>query len=381
MNKAEYLISANPTNGTVKLMYDKNYVYCYSLEDEKIWELEIKNVKSIKVLYKDNYTLKSYIEIVSNDNRYIVSENGKILNKISEEFGDKSYFKSYSILPKCYEKESENGIYDLTIKMKNIECAINCQIYDQFNNCIINKGVGIVSIKYLVDQKKIMLFSRHNVELDVKVEKVYKCNTIHILGDSTVANYDELPNFGWGQLLSSYVSKEYLVNNLACKGRSLKSCIYENIDEELLKKIKVNDVCLIQFGHNDQKFGSFGSSPEEFENLLYELCKKLLKKQINLVLVSPIERRNIVQDKFVQTLAKYEEAYTKVAKKLDLKLINLTKYTFDLYSRLGAEESKKLFVRFDEVQVYDNTHLNFIGADIIAKYVSKELLTLKKKKA
>ena len=84
--------------------------------------------------------------------------------------------------------------------------------------------------------------------------------TLYIAGDSTVtdqsADYPYLPGSsycGWGQMLSAYLGAHVAVSNHAHSGLTTESFRSEGHDAILYERIKAGDICLIQFGHNDQK--------------------------------------------------------------------------------------------------------------------------------
>src|SRR5262249_36687664 len=75
--------------------------------------------------------------------------------------------------------------------------------------------------------------------------------TIFIAGDSTAAN--GIPDaIGWGKHLGSFFDPTKIkVVNQARGGRSSRTFITEGHWSRLLADVKVGDIVLIQFGHND----------------------------------------------------------------------------------------------------------------------------------
>ncbi len=81
--------------------------------------------------------------------------------------------------------------------------------------------------------------------------------TLFLAGDSTVTDQpaDGYPYTGWGQMLPQYLKADAAVANYALSGRSSKSFIREGHLDAIWSKIKPYDYLLIQFAHNDQKYG------------------------------------------------------------------------------------------------------------------------------
>ncbi len=81
--------------------------------------------------------------------------------------------------------------------------------------------------------------------------------TVHTIGDSTMANYDENTTVtrGWAQYLDQYVV-DMLVNNRAKSGSSTRS-FYEGAQywPSVKKQMKPGDIVVISFAHNDEKCG------------------------------------------------------------------------------------------------------------------------------
>ena len=73
-----------------------------------------------------------------------------------------------------------------------------------------------------------------------------------IAGDSTAANDGTGGPIGWGVVLPEYfASTKIEVLNLARAGRSSRTFYTEGLWQGVLDKLRVGDVVLIQFGHND----------------------------------------------------------------------------------------------------------------------------------
>ncbi|WP_186815401.1 SGNH/GDSL hydrolase family protein [Candidatus Dactylopiibacterium carminicum] len=83
--------------------------------------------------------------------------------------------------------------------------------------------------------------------------------TLHMLGDSTMTTYteDRRPQMGWGEATQQFFDSSVKVQNWALGGRSSRS-FYKEASRwpTILPQIASGDYVIIQFGHNDQKYGS-----------------------------------------------------------------------------------------------------------------------------
>lgn len=82
--------------------------------------------------------------------------------------------------------------------------------------------------------------------------------TLHTIGDSTMATYDESTSDirGWGMMFQQFFTSGVTVNNRAKNGASSKSFYMEAPYWTTVKQqIKSGDYVIIQFAHNDEKNG------------------------------------------------------------------------------------------------------------------------------
>jgi lysophospholipase L1-like esterase len=90
--------------------------------------------------------------------------------------------------------------------------------------------------------------------------------TLHTIGDSTMATYDESTSDirGWGMMFQQFFNSGVTVNNRAKNGASSKSFYIEAPYWTTVKQqIKAGDYVIIQFAHNDEKNGGLdgGTDP------------------------------------------------------------------------------------------------------------------------
>ncbi len=76
--------------------------------------------------------------------------------------------------------------------------------------------------------------------------------TIHLCGDSTMANLGGNPTQGWGEYLHySFDPAKLAVRNEAIAGRSARSFTREGRFDAVVAAVKAGDWVVIEFGHND----------------------------------------------------------------------------------------------------------------------------------
>ena len=81
--------------------------------------------------------------------------------------------------------------------------------------------------------------------------------TIHIVGDSTVCNYNEkaYPQTGWGQVIGYFFDGARVrINNAAIGGRSSRTFIEEGRLDAVINAASAGDYLFVQFGHNDRDY-------------------------------------------------------------------------------------------------------------------------------
>lgn len=99
--------------------------------------------------------------------------------------------------------------------------------------------------------------------------------TIHMLGDSTMTTYteDRRPQMGWGEALPKFVNSNVTIKNWAAGGRSSRSFYYETgMWDSAKAAINSGDYVIIQFGHNDQKYGTDSSTGPYSTYGTYAIC-------------------------------------------------------------------------------------------------------------
>lgn len=199
--------------------------------------------------------------------------------------------------------------------------------------------------------------------------------TIYIAGDSTVtdqsAAYPYYPwnsYCGWGQMLSCYLKDEMAVSNHAHSGLTTESFRTEGHYNILIERIRKDDICLFQFGHNDQKQMEL-KAYEGYQDRLLTYIEEIKKVGAIPVLVSPLARNSwLGTGAYNDLLAEYAEVCKEIAAKNHIPFVDLHARSMAFITNQGREEAKRFFFPSDY------THSNDYGAYLFAGYVYEELV-------
>lgn len=247
----------------------------------------------------------------------------------------------------------------------------------------------------------------------VVTPKVGKALTIHMIGDSTMAPYsdDRRPQMGWAEQMPMFFDNVTEVNNWARGGRS--SLSFYNYDPSknphwpnIQPAIQSGEYVIIQFGHNDQKYGadyeqygtyafcSDGSTTADgaegcpdTEHSYYLNLKKYVNevKEVGAIpiLMSPIVRayfeaevispkgqHNIgVLDDETNARGDYPAAMKALADRYNIAYVDLTAATKIIVEQYGSTGYTNLYFN-------DSTHPNGLYAALIAKAAAESLQEL-----
>ncbi len=206
---------------------------------------------------------------------------------------------------------------------------------------------------------------------------------LFMVGDSTMADKTELdisPERGWGQLFPTYLTEDIIVENHAMNGRSTKSFQAEHRWDSVLTRVHRGDIVIIQFGHNDSKKTDpvRYASIEDYEANLIKMTEEAKKKGADVILCTPISRRYFKEGVFYPRHGGYPEAARRVARRMNVPMLDLEAATADWLKMLGDEESKQYFMnvapgectKFPDGKT-DNTHLRENGALAVGKMAAE----------
>ena len=210
--------------------------------------------------------------------------------------------------------------------------------------------------------------------------------TLHLIGDSTMSIKPNLyyPERGWGMALPGFMSQELEILNHAANGRSTKRFIDEGRWGKALSEMKEGDYVLIQFGHNDQKKedpARYASAEKDYPAYLHRYIKDVREKGATPMIASSICRRHFdEQGNLKHTLDEYVNAARDVAEDEKVAFFDMNKLTCDYFEQEGDAATVRYFLRIPP-GVYtrypdgknDDTHLNTLGAAVVAQFFIKDL--------
>ncbi|MBI5809331.1 MAG: rhamnogalacturonan acetylesterase [Ignavibacteriales bacterium] len=206
---------------------------------------------------------------------------------------------------------------------------------------------------------------------------------IYLIGDSTCADkpLDDNPEHGWGQVFQNFFTSDVIIENHAKNGRSTKSFIDQGLWKIVLDKLKPGNYVFIQFGHNDQKISDttrYAEANTAYRKNLIRYVEETRSKNAIPVLLTPVNRRKYdAQGNFIDQHGDYPKVVRELAAQLNVPLIDVHKKSMELFSKLGPEKSKELFLISVPKNVYkalpegkeDNTHFTRKGAIEVSKMV------------
>jgi lysophospholipase L1-like esterase len=207
---------------------------------------------------------------------------------------------------------------------------------------------------------------------------------LHLVGDSTMADKPASPpnlEHGWGQLLRALVAEPGRVVNHAVNGRSTKNFRDEGRWAHLVTQVERGDTVLIQFGHNDARADDPKrfADPATYGENLRRFVRELRERGAQPVLATPLARRSFEPDaaaapRLRDTHGAYPDMARRVAAEEQVPLLDLQRSSAALLDRLGAQDSRRLFVWASpgDLERYpggisDNTHFSAQGALAMAQ--------------
>lgn len=213
----------------------------------------------------------------------------------------------------------------------------------------------------------------------VTIEPATVFVNVFIAGDSTVTDQDGGLYTGWGQMLPRFFRAGVAVVNNAQSGDSLRSFRGNGLLEQIWERARPGDFLLIQFGHNDQKdkregAGAFTTYKQDLEAYVAEARAR----QLEVVLVTPMERRRFQGGLPRPTLADFAEAMRQVGRDLAVPVIDLHAASLKLYAALGPEGSKRVFLHYPagtapdgrQEPLADDSHFDNYGGYELARIVA-----------
>ncbi|MDC7684668.1 rhamnogalacturonan acetylesterase [Asticcacaulis sp. BYS171W] len=195
-----------------------------------------------------------------------------------------------------------------------------------------------------------------DAEARAQIRKI-NAKKIILVGDSTTAVLG-----GWGpSFCSDHVTSFVACINLARGGRSSFTYLAEGSWDIALAEVKAGAAAygktyvLIQFGHNDQP-GKPGRSTDlvtEFPVFLKRYVDEVRTAGGVPVLVTPLTRRGFKDGKVENDLGPWADATRKVAREMNVPLVDLYARSQAEVQKMGAVEAMKLAQRPPSPQVLE----------------------------
>ena len=204
----------------------------------------------------------------------------------------------------------------------------------------------------------------------VRVEKA-EAPTLFIAGDSLVADYignypyNPLINGGsWGQNMLQYFDGLAVCNQ--AHGGMTTNCFRDDGHWDIVcRNIRPGDICMMEFGHNDQKrrnLRPFGQYAANLRWYIHEIRKRGAYPVI-VTSLSRIPSRD--EDGYYDLLEEYAQSCLRVGREWHVPVLDLHAWSFDTLCRMGVDQCK---VYFNDV-----THTNDYGALLVARFLAQEI--------
>lgn len=199
-------------------------------------------------------------------------------------------------------------------------------------------------------------------------------NPVHVwvAGDNTASGVADVDYDirGWAEELPNLLGSEYIVENHAKPGATVKSYQNGGYWFELMNQVNKKDILLIQFGVNDlidpQRMEY--STIEELEHNLLAMVEQAQKKKLQVIMLTPVSRVRYNKhgdNEFYRSFGTYAEATRRVAERMKCQLIDLEAMTAEELERVTEEEISTYYA--------DETNLTTKGAKWVAVKVAKEM--------
>lgn len=239
----------------------------------------------------------------------------------------------------------------------------------------------------------------------VKPDNLSNSAKLYIVGDSTVDEFLKedgsvkdttyfYERCGWGGHIKDY-SENLTIYNYGQSGKSSKDYLGTAYYQTITANITAGDFLMIGFGHNDEKsddaerFTDASKPTTDNTSFKYYLYEKYIKmaqdKGATPILCTPIVRlsktNEYTGDKVhITSSGDYRQAIVDLGQEKNVKVIDLTTYTKNLYTEIGYDEARYfhaittgLSQTEPNLNAVDGTHINNYGAKYFDYYIAKEL--------
>lgn len=199
---------------------------------------------------------------------------------------------------------------------------------------------------------------------------------IFLCGDSTVTDHAcEIVYHpgacygGWGQALPAFLPEAAVENQAHC-GLTTEDFLKQGHFSVVVHHIRPGDICLFQFGHNDQKLPHLWADRDYPANLRY-LVTAIQEKGAHPVLVTPLGRNIWNSDgTYPDLLEEHAQAVQKVAGETGTPCIDLHGWSVRKIKEMGMGAARDYF------HPGDYTHTNDYGACLFGAFMADSLISL-----
>lgn len=195
--------------------------------------------------------------------------------------------------------------------------------------------------------------------------------TVFIAGDSIVADYEgycpynPIVNGGsWGHNLLQYFDRAAVVNQ--AHGGMTTNCFRDDGHWDIVDRyIRPGDVFLFQFGHNDQKRRNLAAFTGYAANLRWYV-RRVREKGAYPVIVTSLSRMPEQDENgWYDLLEDHALACLRTGKELNVPVIDLHRYSFELFCSMEKDKLKGYF--------NDRAHTNDYGAMLVAEFIAGQI--------
>ncbi len=202
----------------------------------------------------------------------------------------------------------------------------------------------------------------------LEIVKVDTGVTLHLCGNSTVVEQEDVPWASWGQMVHVFFNASVIVNNLANTGQTSNGFISSRRLEKICTVIKPGDYLFFEFGHNDSKITGWETT---MANTMKVFNDSAASHDATMVFVTPVPRRG--DNDSATSVGGSAALVRKTAVSLNAKLIDLNAMGLRLKSALGSK-SVMAYGHFvasdlwpDQETINDDTHFSDYGAYEVAR--------------
>ena len=267
------------------------------------------------------------------------------------------------------------GLYKIAVYLGNTtRASVVAEDVLQLINLTGNNAVDTFTIPVTDGQLSLMVtegkagtvFSLSALEIEKISDDITTQPTIWICGDSTVCNYypkDTAVRVGWAQMLDEYVSKDFMIRNLAASGQFAAGFVSAGQFEPVLKYGKKGDYYIISIGINDKNY----SDEEEYYNVVTDMTKKAKEKGMTVILVKQQGRADDISRPTLLTGRWFGSQLDTIGKEQNVQVLDLFNLAQNYFLSIGQDKTNELY------DSGDTLHFNRSGAKVLAKLVSENV--------